>query len=73
MPRTGRLIRDAAAPGAWNMGVDEALLATAIRDGRATLRFYRWEGFWLSLGRGQRLDGRRADACRAGGVFAHRI
>jgi lipoate-protein ligase A len=68
MPRLGRLIRDGAARGAWNMGVDEALLATATRDGRATLRFYRWEGFWLSLGRGQRPDGRLADACRASGV-----
>jgi lipoate-protein ligase A len=68
MPREWRLIRDAAAPGAWNMGVDEALLATAIRDGLPTLRFYRWEGFWLSLGRGQRLDPLRADACRTSGV-----
>lgn len=63
-----RLLRDGEAPGAWNMGVDEALLARAIRDGVATLRFYRWKGFWLSLGRGQRLEPDRAAACRESGV-----
>jgi lipoate-protein ligase A len=68
MPRVWRALRDGPAPGAWNMGVDEALLATAMREGRATLRFYRWEGHWLSLGCSQVLDPAREDACRAGGV-----
>jgi len=68
MPRRWRLIRDGAGAGAWNMGVDEALLARAIRDGVATLRFYRWEGFWLSLGRGQALSAERGRACRDAGV-----
>jgi lipoate-protein ligase A len=49
------------------MGVDEALLASAIA-GVATLRFYRWEGFWLSLGYSQRLDRRRIASCADAGV-----
>ena len=36
--------------GYWNMGLDEALLDTAARKGIATLRFYRWDGPWVSLG-----------------------
>lgn len=35
------------------MGIDEALYATAVREGRPSLRFYRWNGPWLSLGYGQ--------------------
>jgi lipoate-protein ligase A len=35
------------------MGADEALLSTAIRDGIASLRFYSWDGPWLSLGYAQ--------------------
>jgi lipoate-protein ligase A len=50
------------------MGVDEALLASAVRTGRPSLRFYRWQGPWLSLGYGQILDGPRIDACRRAGV-----
>jgi lipoate-protein ligase A len=49
------------------MGVDEALLASAIA-GAATLRFYRWEGPWLSLGYSQRLDARRIASCAEAGV-----
>lgn len=49
------------------MGVDEALLASAI-DGVATLRFYGWEGSWLSLGYSQRLDSRRIARCAEAGV-----
>ena len=63
-----RLITHEAAHGAWNMGVDEALLATAIRTGRPSLRFYRWQGPWLSLGYGQRLDRERIAACSSAGV-----
>ena len=52
------------------MGVDEALLASAA-DGEAcaaTLRLYRWQGSWLSLGYGQSLSDARAAACRAAEV-----
>jgi lipoate-protein ligase A len=49
------------------MGVDEALLASAIA-GIASLRFYRWEGPWLSLGYSQRLDRRRIATCADAGV-----
>ena len=51
---------DGRGSGPYNMGVDEALLETAIRAGLPTLRFYTWRGPWLSLGYGQResaLDG----------------
>jgi len=50
------------------MGVDEALLASAVRTGRASLRFYRWQGPWLSLGYAQTLERERAEACRRAGV-----
>jgi lipoate-protein ligase A len=50
------------------MGVDEALLASAVRTGRPSLRFYRWQGPWLSLGYGQTLDRGRTEACRRAGV-----
>ncbi len=63
-----RLITHAAAHGAWNMGVDEALLASAIRTGCPSLRFYRWQGPWLSLGYGQVLDRERVAACERAGV-----
>jgi len=63
-----RLLRDGAAGGPFNMGVDEALFASAQERGEATLRFYRWDGPWLSLGYGQRLSDARAAACRDAGV-----
>jgi len=63
-----RLLIDAEAGGPWNMGVDEALLASAIASGRATLRFYQWRGPWLSLGYGQRLSASQLAACAAQGV-----
>ena len=49
------------------MGVDEALL-TSARSGTASVRFYTWQGPWLSLGYAQRLDPERLRALRAGGV-----
>ncbi len=67
MPPRWRLLQHGAAHGAFNMGVDEALLASAIA-GIATLRFYGWEGHWLSLGYAQRLDPRRIAACADAGV-----
>jgi lipoate-protein ligase A len=45
-----RLIIDQPSPGAWNMAVDEALLADAAENGAATLRFYGWNEPTLSLG-----------------------
>ncbi|MDX1946379.1 MAG: biotin/lipoate A/B protein ligase family protein [Pirellulaceae bacterium] len=44
-----RLLHDPPAAGAWNMAVDEALLASAA-GGIATLRFYQWAEPTLSLG-----------------------
>ncbi|NNL66067.1 MAG: hypothetical protein HKP30_07495, partial [Myxococcales bacterium] len=67
MPGDWRLLIHGAGTGAWNMGVDEALLDSA-RRGQATLRLYRWEGPWLSLGYGQRLSETRRAACAAAGV-----
>jgi len=55
-----RLLLDPPGPGAWNMGVDEALLEVARRGGGASLRLYRWQGPWLSLGYAQRLSARQA-------------
>jgi len=63
-----RLIVHEASHGAWNMGVDEALLASAVRTGRPALRFYRWQGPWLSLGYGQIFDRGRIEACGRAGV-----
>jgi lipoate-protein ligase A len=52
--REWRLIEDEAAPGAWNMAADEALLEAARRDAAPpTLRLYRWARPTLSLGRHQ--------------------
>lgn len=68
MRRRWRLLVDGPAPGPWNMGVDEALLASALRDGPPTLRFYTWEGAWLSLGYGQRGEAARLAACARAGV-----
>ena len=45
-----RLLVDPPATGAWNMAVDEVLLASAAERGIATLRFYEWEVPTLSLG-----------------------
>ena len=67
MPGLWRLLRDGAADGPRNMGIDEALLASAIGSGTATLRLYAWRGPWLSLGYSQRLgDERRASLAEAG-------
>lgn len=64
---TWRLLRHGPGTGAWNMGVDEALLATA-RRGQPSLRLYTWEGPWLSLGYAQALDPARRIACAQAGV-----
>jgi len=55
-PTAWRLLVDPPGDGAWNMSVDEALLASySHADERVppTLRLYGWETPTLSLGRGQ--------------------
>ena len=68
MPRAWRLLLHGAAVGPWNMGVDEALLASVIAGGPPTLRFYTWDGPWLSLGYAQRTGPGRLAACAETGV-----
>jgi lipoate-protein ligase A len=62
-----RLLDDGDADGAWNMAVDEVLLASASQS-IPTLRFYTWRGPWLSLGYAQTLSPERQTACRDAGV-----
>ncbi len=50
---TLRVLDDDAAPPAWNMAVDEALLASTVP---ATLRLYRWWPHAVSLGWFQRAE-----------------
>ena len=45
-----RLIHHVPAAGAWNMALDEALVATHQEGDRPTLRFYLWSEPTLSLG-----------------------
>jgi lipoate-protein ligase A len=54
MTHTWRILLTPPAPGAWNMAVDEALLASA-GSGQAlpTLRLYSWQPACLSLGYAQ--------------------
>jgi lipoate-protein ligase A len=53
---------DAAAPlasaGAWNMAVDDALLASVEAGAPPAIRFYRWTPACLSIGRNQAIRGR---------------
>lgn len=58
--RSARLLLDPAAPGAWNMAVDEALVESAAEQGQCTLRFYEWSEPTLSLGYFQRFGDRAA-------------
>jgi lipoate-protein ligase A len=49
--RACRIIVDGRpARGPWNMGVDEALLESAVQDGACTVRVYEWEEPTVSLG-----------------------
>ena len=64
-----RLLLDGPGAGSWNMAVDEALLRSAQRGAAPTLRFYSWDGAWLSLGFAPSpLDAARRAACREAGV-----
>lgn len=71
---TWRLIVDDARDGAWNMAVDDAIVAAVGRgDSLPTLRFYRWEPPCLSLGRGQPATDADLAACeRAGYTYVRR-
>lgn len=52
-----RLITDSPSDGAWNMGVDGALLDSVSRNGSApVLRLYGWDKPTLSIGYAQKLD-----------------
>lgn len=77
-----RLIIDPAAPGDWNMGLDEALLQSASGAGQgACLRFYFWQQPTLSLGYFQRCTDRQQHPaslecplvrrCTGGGAILH--
>ena len=63
-----RLLADGPASGEWNMGVDEALLESVSAGAPPTLRFYTWDGPWLSLGYGQSEEPDRLAACERAGV-----
>jgi len=63
-----RLLLDGPGAGPWNMGMDEALLSSVVAGGTATLRLYRWDGPWLSLGYSQNLSPDAMDACERAGV-----
>lgn len=67
MSLSWRLIQQGPASGGWNMGIDEALLATAIA-GTPTLRLYSWDGPWLSLGYAQPCSDALERRCREAGV-----
>ena len=64
-----RLLLDGAAPGAWNMAVDEAL-AESVAAGASppVLRLYRWSPPCLSLGFAQPHGAADAPFCAAHGV-----
>lgn len=66
---TWRLLLDGAAPGAWNMAVDEAL-AEAVAAGASlpVLRLYRWAPPCLSLGFAQPHHAADAAFCADHGV-----
>lgn len=67
--RTWRLLSHEARDGAWNMAVDEVLLAgRAAGSSPPTLRIYAWEAPTLSVGRFQGLDGVDARACDVYGI-----
>ncbi len=64
-----RLIQEGPASGPWNMGIDEALLRAAHESGQASLRLYRWQGPWISLGYAQRrIPNEIRLACERAGV-----
>jgi lipoyl(octanoyl) transferase len=69
MSEPWRLLLDPAAPGAWNMAVDELLL-DGVDQATAppTLRFYQWRPACLSLGYFQSFDVVDLPGCRRQGI-----
>jgi len=66
---TWRLLIDAHARGAWNMGVDEVLLdGVALGTAPPTVRFYQWQPACLSLGYFQPPSVVNLEGCRTLGV-----
>lgn len=65
-----RVIWDDAAPGAWNMAVDEAILAAHGRgESPPTLRFYGWSPPALTIGYFQKVEKQvDLEGCRRAGV-----
>jgi lipoate---protein ligase len=65
-----RFIDSGPAPGALNMGIDEALLGlVSAGESPPTLRLYRWSPPCVTLGYFQSLEAEvDIDACRAAGV-----
>ena len=66
-----------AAPAAFNMALDEALLHTAMKRGRPLLRVYAWEKPAVTFGYFQKFPAQLADDCElvrrptGGGVVYH--
>ncbi len=50
LARCRLLLDEAPGSGSWNMAVDAVLLETAVTEGLATFRWYRWAEPTLSLG-----------------------
>jgi lipoate-protein ligase A len=69
---TCRLLPTAAASGAMNMALDEALLRSAVEGKVASLRFYTWSEPTLSLGYFQLHADRRADPLLANVAWVRR-
>ena len=60
--------------GPANMGLDEALVRTAVETGVPCLRFYQWDGPWLSVGYAQPFeDAQRHRLSEAGVGFVRRV
>ncbi|MCA9248372.1 MAG: lipoate--protein ligase family protein [Planctomycetales bacterium] len=68
-----RLLRHASAEGAWNMAVDEALMASAGASGVAVLRLYAWSEPTLSLGYFQRYADRDLHAASRSCALVRRM
>jgi lipoate-protein ligase A len=64
----GRLIRDGALDGAFNMAADIYLAEEARRTGWIILRLYRWQTPTLSLGFHQKVGSNVLDRCTKMGV-----
>jgi lipoyl(octanoyl) transferase len=77
MAETWDFLYSPAAPAAFNMALDEALLRTAAKRGRPLLRVYSWEKPAVTFGYFQKFPAQLADDCElvrrptGGGVVYH--